>query len=191
MEVLAGDVGGTKTLLAIAEVGEAKGPADGPPIELRESRRYQSRQHPGLASICRTFAQELGRPLPEHAGFGVAGPVSGGRSHTTNLPWVIEETELATTLGLRSVRLVNDFHALAVGIASVEPRDLAPLNEGVRDAAGPRALIGAGTGLGEAMAVVGLSGRREVLPTEGGHCSFAPCDELQIAILRFLLRRYE
>jgi len=191
MEVLAGDVGGTKTLLAIAEVGEAKGPAAGPPIALRESQRYHSRQHPGLASICRAFAEELGRPLPEHAGFGVAGPVSGGRLHTTNLPWVIDESELAATLGIRSVRLVNDFHALAVGIASVEPHDLVALNEGVRDPSGPRALIGAGTGLGEAMAVVGLSGRREVLPTEGGHCSFAPCDDLQISILRFLMHRYE
>src|SRR5207248_817160 len=83
-----------------------------------------------------------GRPLPEHAGFGVAGPVSGGRLHTTNLPWVIDESELAATLGIRSVRLVNDFHALAVGIASVEPHDLVALNEGVRDPAGPRALIG-------------------------------------------------
>ena len=191
MQVLAGDVGGTKTLLAIAEVGEAAGPAGGPPIVLRESRRYDSRQYPGLSSICRAFAEELGRSMPARAGFGVAGPVSGGRSHTTNLPWVIDQGELAAALGIQSVRLVNDFHALAMGIPSVAPRDLAPLNEGVRDPSGPRALIGAGTGLGEAFAVLGASGRREVLSTEGGHSSFAPRDELEIAILRFLLRRYE
>src|SRR5262249_22752949 len=111
MEVLAGDVGGTKTLLAIAEVGEAKGSVEGPPIVLGESRRYDSRKHPGLASICHAFAAELGRPLPAHAGFGVAGPVSGGRSHTTNLPWVLEENDLRSALGLGSIRLVNDFHA--------------------------------------------------------------------------------
>jgi glucokinase len=191
MQVLAGDVGGTKTLLAIAEVGEVLGPAGGPSIDLRETRRYDSRQYPGLASICRAFAEELRRPLPEHAGFGVAGPVSGGRSHTTNLPWVIDERELGEALGIRSVRLVNDFHALAIGIASVAPRDLVALNEGVCDPSGPRALIGAGTGLGEAMAVLGASGRREVLATEGGHSSFAPRDELEIEILRFLLRRYD
>jgi glucokinase len=191
MEVLAGDVGGTKTLLAIAEVGEAKGLADGPPIALRESRRYDSRQYPGLGSICRAFAGELGRPLPERAGFGVAGPVSGGRSHTTNLPWVIDEKDLSSALGVRSVRLVNDFHALAMGIGSVAPRDLVPLNEGVPEPTGPWALIGAGTGLGEAIAVLGANGRRAVLPTEGGHASFAPCDEVQIGILRFLWRRYQ
>lgn len=191
MQVLAGDVGGTKTLLAIAEVGEAKGPAEGPPIALRECRRYQSRQHPGLSSICRAFAEELGRPLPEHAGFGVAGPVSGGRSQTTNLPWVIDERELSRALGLRSVRLVNDFHALAMGIASVAPRDLVSLNDGVRDPSGPWALIGAGTGLGEAIALLGANGRREVLATEGGHSTFAPRDDLEIGILRFLKRRYD
>ena len=190
MEVLAGDVGGTKTLLAIAEVGEAKGSAERPPIVLGESRRYDSRKHPGLASICRAFAAELGRSLPAHAAFGVAGPVSGGRSHTTNLPWVLDEKDLSEALGLRSVRLVNDFHALAMGIGSVAPRDLVPLNEGVPEPAGPWALIGAGTGLGEAIAVVGADGRREVLPSEGGHASFAPCDDLQIGILRFLWRRY-
>src|SRR5229473_2269716 len=178
MQVLAGDVGGTKTLLAIAEVGEAAGPAGGPPIVLRESRRYDSRQYPGLSSICRAFAEELGRSMPARAGFGVAGPVSGGRSHTTNLPWVIDQGELAAALGIQSVRLVNDFHALALGIPSVAPRDLAPLNEGVRDPSGPWAVLGA-------------SGRREVLSTEGGHSSFAPRNELEIAILRFLLRRYE
>ncbi|HYV65523.1 MAG TPA: glucokinase [Myxococcales bacterium] len=190
MEVLAGDVGGTKTLLAIAEVGEAKGSVEGPPIVLGESRRYDSRKHPGLASICHAFAAELGRPLPAHAGFGVAGPVSGGRSHTTNLPWVLEENDLRSALGLGSIRLVNDFHALAMGIGSVSPGDLVPLNEGVAEPTGPWALIGAGTGLGEAIAVLSGDGRREVLPSEGGHASFAPCDEAQIGILRFLWRRY-
>jgi glucokinase len=191
MQVLAGDVGGTKTLLAIAEVGEPAGPAEGPPIVLRESRRYDSRQYPGLPSICRAFAGELGRSLPARAGFGVAGPVSSGRSHTTNLPWVIDQGELAAALGIQSVRLVNDFHALALGIRSVAPRDLVPLNEGIRDPSGPRALLGAGTGLGEAFAVLVASGRPEVLSTEGGHSSFAPRNELEIAILRFLMRRYE
>ena len=190
MEVLAGDVGGTKTLLAIAEVGELPG-AGAPSIELRESCRYDSRQYPGLGDICRAFAAELGRPLPAHAGFGVAGPVSSGRSHTTNLPWVIDARELAALLGIRSVRLVNDFHALALGLAAVKPHDLVRLNEGVHDPAGPRALLGAGTGLGEAVAVVGACGRPEVLASEGGHASFAPRDEPEMEILRFLLRRHD
>jgi glucokinase len=191
MQVLAGDVGGTKTLLAIAEVGEAVGPAGGPSVELLESRRFDSRQYPGLAAMGRAFAQQIGRPLPRQAAFGVAGPVSGGRSHTTNLPWILDERELAGLWGIESVRLANDFHALALGIPAVKQADLVPLNEGVSDPTGPWALIGAGTGLGEAIAVLDACGQWEVLPTEGGHSSFSPRNELEIGILRFLLRRYE
>ena len=190
MQVLAGDVGGTKTLLAIAEVGAA-GPAGVPSIELRESQRYDSRQFPGLAAICRAFAAELGRPLPPRAAFGVAGPVSGGRAHTTNLPWVLDERELAKVLGIELVQLANDFHTLALGIPAVKQKDLVTLNEGARDLRGPWALIGAGTGLGEAAAVLNERGHREVLATEGGHASFAPRNEMEIGILRFLLHRYE
>ena len=191
MRVLAGDIGGTKTLLAIAEVGEAPGPAGALRIEILESRRYDSRQYPGLAAICRAFAEELGELLPQRAGFGVAGPVTNGRSHTTNLPWILDERDLAQTLGLRSVRLANDFLALALGIPAVQPKNLVALNEGVPDPKGPWALIGAGTGLGEAIAVPGAKGLREVLASEGGHASFAPRNELEIGILRFLLKRFE
>src|SRR5258706_14778874 len=105
MEVLAGDVGGTKTLLAIAEVGALPGPAGGPSIDLRESRRYDSRQYPGLGAMGRAFAQDLGRPLPRHAAFGVAGPASRGRAHTTNPPRILDEAELAGGLGVESERL--------------------------------------------------------------------------------------
>src|SRR5712691_12664496 len=111
MQVLAGDVGGTKTLLAIAEVGEAAGPAGAPSIELLESRRFDSRQYPGLGAMGRVFAQELGRPLPRHAAFGVAGPVSGGRSHTTNLPWILDERELAGLWGDRKSTRLNSSHS--------------------------------------------------------------------------------
>jgi glucokinase len=189
MQVLAGDVGGTKTLLALVEVGAA-GPAGARSIELLKSVRYDSRQYPGLGAICRAFAAELGQPIPARAGFGVAGPVTGGRVHTTNLPWVLEEQELARAMGIESVHLANDFHALALGIPAVKPKDLVTLNEGVRDARGPWALIGAGTGLGEAMAVLDERGHRQVLPSEGGHASFAPRDDFEIGILHFLLQRY-
>ena len=191
MQVLAGDIGGTKTLLAICEV-TARGEAAGAPrVEVLASKRYDSRKYPGVGSICREFAAEVDRPPPLYAGFGVAGPVANGRSHTTNLPWIVDQRDLAQTLGIAAVRLANDFHTLAVGIEAVKPKDLATLNEGVRDPKGPWAVLGAGTGLGEAIALVGVSGQREVLPTEGGHCSFSPRSELEIGILRFLSQRYE
>jgi glucokinase len=183
MQVLAGDIGGTKTLLAVCEVGAGH-------IEVQASGRYDSRKYPGLAAICHAFAQQLGRPLPAYAGFGVAGPVNKGRSHTTNLPWILDELELAKTLGLQTVKLANDFHTATLGIGSVAQKDLITLNEGTRDPQGTWAVLGAGTGLGEAIAVLGLSGQREVLATEGGHCSFAPRTEQEIGVLRFLSQRY-
>src|SRR5438105_4713132 len=191
MQVLAGDIGGTKTLLAICEVGDASERTGAPRIEVLASKRYDSRKFPGLGAICRAFADEIARPLPRWSGFGVAGPVANGRSHTTNLPWILDEKDLARTLAIDSVRLANDFHALALGIASVKPKDLTTLNEGVRDPKGPWAVIGAGTGLGEAIATLGSSGQREVLATEGGHASFAPRTELEIGVLRFLMQRYD
>ena len=189
MRVLAGDVGGTKTLLAVCEVSAGDRGA-GLRIDVLASKRYDSRKYPGLASICREFTSELGGQIPALAGFGVAGPVTRGRSHTTNLPWIVDERDLARTLGISSVRLANDFHALALGIDCVKAEDLVVLNEGLPEPEGPRAFIGAGTGLGEAIGIVAPDGERQVIATEGGHTSFAPRTELEIGILRFLMQRF-
>ncbi len=188
MHVLAGDIGGTKTLLALADV-DLSGTSAVPRIELIETRRFESRAFPGLAGVARAFEEELGRKLPRRAGFGVAGPVKDGRSQTTNLPWVLDEADLASALGIDRVRLINDFGALALGISGVAPGSLVTLNEGVRDPRGPTAVLGAGTGLGEAITVF-AGGRRRILTTEGGHASFAPRTELEIALLRFLAARH-
>jgi len=191
MQVLAGDIGGTKTLLAVCEAAPVPGGDGALSIEVLASNRYDSRKFPGLGEICRLFAEEVRRPMPRFAGFGVAGPVTNGRSQITNLPWVLDERDLAQALGIQSVRLANDFHAVALGIPAVKPKDLVTLNEGHREPRGPWALIGAGTGLGQAIAMPVAEGEREVLATEGGHTSFAPRTELEIGVLRFLLGRYE
>ena len=190
MQVLAGDIGGTKALLALVEV-EASAPGTAPRARVVESRRYDSHAHPGLESICRAFAADLGRPLPKRAGFGIAGPVLEGRSVATNLPWVTDARDLKARLGAEQVVLVNDFVALGQGLAYVEANELLALNEGVRVAGGLVAVLGAGTGLGEALVLTDRAGVREVLPTEGGHASFSPRDEVEIGLLRFLLTRHE
>ncbi|HVI22998.1 MAG TPA: glucokinase [Myxococcales bacterium] len=190
MEVLAGDIGGTKTLLAVAEVAAGQ-PSSGLRIDLKSERRYESAKYPGLAAICQEYQRAEGGKLPAHAGFGVAGPVKNGRSQTTNLPWILDERDLARTLGFLTVRLANDFHALALGIPALGQAHLVTLQEGARDPLGPCALIGAGTGLGEAVLVPAGGPRYTVIATEGGHNDFAPRDETEIGILRFLLRRYQ
>jgi len=191
MQVLAGDIGGTKTLVAICEVSPPDGQTGAVSVDVLVSNRYDSRKFPGISALCRAFVAEVARPIPRSAGFGVAGPVAGGRSQTTNLPWIVDAKELAQALGIETVRLANDFHALAVGIPAVKAADLVTLNEGTRDPKGPWAVIGAGTGCGEAIATQGTSGQREVVATEGGHTSLAPRSELEIGVLRFLMKRYD
>lgn len=190
MQVLAGDIGGTKALLAICDVIGGGGVAGAARVEVLAKSRYESNRFPGLAAICRAFAQETSLPMPRHAGFGIAGPVTNGRCQTTNLPWVLDEKDLAQTLRIESVRLANDFYTLALGIPAVGPKQLATINEGVRNPGGPCAIIGAGTGLGEAITTATRQGRRDVLATEGGHTSFAPGTELEMGILRFLSARH-
>jgi len=188
MEVLAGDVGGTKVIVAILDVDLDGGH---PRARVLDSRRYESRRFPGLEALCRAFAAETGRALPRRAGFGVAGPVASGRCRTTNLPWVLDEGDLREKLGADRVALANDFCALGLGLPFVQPEHLVALNEAAPDPRGPQGVLGAGTGLGQCICLTLPDGRREVLPTEGGHCDFAPRGEAEIAVLRFLGRRFD
>jgi glucokinase len=189
MQVLAGDIGGTKTLLALAEVEPADSRSSAPRVKLHDAQRFDSHSFPGLAGVVHAYQESLSRKLPSRAAFGVAGPVKDGRCQTTNLPWILDERELASALPATRVRLINDFGALAYGLPAVSPDRFVTLNEGAGSPDGPMVLIGAGTGLGEAIiARTGLG--RVVLTTEGGHSSFAPRDELEMGILRFLRARH-
>jgi glucokinase len=181
MKVLAGDVGGTKTLLAVAEV-------DGPLVQLADEKLYPSQDYSSLTAVARDFLSTRTAGVAP-ACFAVAGPVVKGTSRVTKLPWVIEEGELQTDLRLPRVRLMNDFAAVATGIEALADDDLEELTPGRRDPRGPVAVLGAGTGLGEAF-VVQAGDRRLVVPSEGGHGDFAPRNELEIDLLRFMIGKY-
>lgn len=177
MMVLAGDVGGTKTALALAHEGT-----------ILERRVFPSAAFTSLEALVHEFLGNRGKEI-SRACFGIAGPVSEDSCRTTNLRWVVEARSLEHALGVPRVTLVNDFHALAVGITVLPASDLAILNDAPSDPTGPWALIGAGTGLGEAVVVHTGSGYK-VLASEGGHTDFAPRNELEIDLLRFLLKRH-
>jgi glucokinase len=177
--ILAGDIGGTNTRLALF---------DGSPTKPATIEVFPSRDHSGLEELLRAFRAQHSETI-EAASFGIAGPVRNGRSKTPNLPWVVDSASLAEVLGLQSVDLVNDLEANAYGIAVLGPQDLAVLHPGAPDAGGNRALISAGTGLGEA----GLLAEGNVYrpyPSEGGHCDFAPRDETEIHLLQHLMARF-
>lgn len=178
--IVAGDIGGTKTLLQLLELR-----GGGTRVVLE--RRYESQLFPSFDALLEEFFPEAG--ACEAACFAVAGPVVRGMAHVTNLSWEIDAEALETRFGIPAVKLVNDFHAVAAGVPHLAPSDVVVLNEGRRDALSPIAILGAGTGLGEAM-VVPRDGQWIVMPSEGGHTDFAPSNERQDALLRALRARY-
>ena len=185
MQILAGDIGGTKTHLALFVDERPRGG------QLREVRgeRLPSAAFADLGAAIRAFLREDEARAVTAAAFGIAGPVVGDTCRTTNLPWSIDGADLARELALPRVRLLNDFHALALGLGLLGTDDLELLQEGEVDPQGPQAVIGAGTGLGEAIVVPTAAGPR-VLATEGGHADFAPRDDLEIGLLRHLIARH-
>ena len=179
--VLAGDIGGTKTSLALFSV-------HGDNLRAEASHTYASKPHSGLAPILKEFLAGKKHPI-DGACFGVAGPVVDGSVRTTNLPWIIDTEELRRTLKLDAVHLLNDLEAAAYGIFTLADDEFFPLNEGEARQSGTKALIAAGTGLGQAILYDDGQHFRP-LASEGGHGDFAPRDELEIELLRYLMGRF-
>ena len=181
VRILAGDVGGTKTALAIVDLA-------GNRCLVRRLERYASAEHRGLAEIVAVFLAGE-RRRPSAAGFGVAGPVSAGRSRITNLGWKLDERALARATGIPRVALVNDFGANALGLRFLRPRAVATLLPGRADPVGPVALLGAGTGLGEAV-LMRRAGDPVVVPSEGGHVDLGARSPLEDRLVRWLRGRF-
>ncbi len=183
--ILAGDVGGTKVNLALFRYREG--------LEIVAHQRYSSNDSPGLEYVVRQFLAETSSQRTsqtvEAAAFGIAGPIVGEIVKATNLPWVVDARVLRKTLGIEQVRMLNDLEATGYGIPLVRERELVVLNRGKEDPQGHGALIAAGTGLGEAF-LYRQDGRLQPVASEGGHCSFAPRDELEIELLRYLWKRW-
>lgn len=177
--ILAGDIGGTKTVVALFDDG------------LVEQRRktYPSQSFPGLDAILADFLQ--GGPTPNAAGFGIAGAVRGGVCEATNLPWSVSEAGIAQASGAPHARLVNDLVATAHGLLRLASDAFVELNptRPEADTNGPIAVLAAGTGLGEA--IVCRDGEHiTVLPSEGGHTDFAPRVPRDDRLLAHLRTRY-
>src|ERR1700720_3672315 len=179
--ILAGDIGGTRTRLAAFQT-------EGNKLQCVVEKISRSQEHKGLAEVVADFIKTEGIPV-QSACFGVAGPVRGGRSKISNLPWIIDSRELAKQLKLTSVGLINDLEAYAYGIDALESKDFITLGEGAEDAEGNRAVISACTGLGKA----GLywdGFRHHPFACEGGHADFAPRNDLQMELLAYLQKKY-
>ncbi len=180
--VLAGDVGGTKTLLGLFAHGKKR-----PRLKLSET--YDSRERSGLTEIIKAFIGKHPATISD-ACFGIAGPVMDGRCKTTSLPWKVSEKEIRQRFGWRRVRLINDLAATAHAVPMLNRKEVFSLNPG-RAAGGKNiGIIAPGTGLGEAFLVF-AKGSYIALPSEGGHVEFAPRDEREIRLWKYLRRCYE
>lgn len=177
MRVLAGDIGGTHARLAVVDVDDRQ-------VRIVREARYASSEYPSLAPVVHEFLKS-GSDTPARAAFGVAGPVSDGRVATPNLPWTLDERRLSREIGIPHARLLNDLDAIARGTARLAASDFVTLQEGTPNESGTVAIIGAGTGLGEAF-VVHAGGVARTHSSEGGHAGFAPRTSLERELLAWL-----
>ncbi len=189
MNILAGDAGGTKTRLALYR---QTGPPDWHDLECLAVTDFESRSALSLEALVREFLERqdsVGRI--KAACIGVPGPIVHGTVRATNLPWQIEENAFAGNLGIPRFRLVNDHVATAAAIPLLRPDDTAVLHPGLEDREMRIfALLAPGTGLGQAYLMLDEHGRCYPFPSEGGHVEFAPRDELEFDLLKYLLGRF-
>jgi len=181
--LLAGDVGGTKTLLGLFEDAGRR------PVKVA-SRAYSTPGFPNLVAMIEDFKQTVGGGhVIDAACFGVAGAVIGTVGHLTNVPWRVEAEQIAETFGIARVSIVNDLVAMAQAVPLLEGDELHTLQRGEFRRDGNIAVIAAGTGLGEAL-LHRVDGRYIPSPGEGGHADFAPRNEREIVVLRDLTVRF-
>jgi glucokinase len=186
MRVLAGDIGGTKTILQIADIFPNT-------FRVVHEQTYESREYPEFLPLVKEFLKGATARIDlilASACFGIAGPVTGREARTTNLPWRIDADVCSRDLKISNVALINDFQAIGYGIDGLGEGDLVELQQGKEQRGGPRVVIGAGTGLGEGI-LIARGDRYEILPSEGGHVDFGPTDELQMELLKFLRARHD
>ena len=180
--VLAGDIGGTKTNLALYSV-------HGDKLRSERFQTYPSKHYSGLIPVLGEFLAASAGAI-DAASFGIAGPVVDGKVKTPNLPWLIDIAEVRRALKLEPVTLLNDLEATAYGIFTLEDDAFYSLNEGAMRHSGNKALIAAGTGLGQA--ILYDDGRHfHPIASEGGHGDFAPRNDLEIELLRYLIGRFD
>ncbi|MDY6802492.1 MAG: glucokinase [Cyanobacteriota bacterium] len=190
--LLAGDIGGTKTILRLVESDSE--PQATVKLKTIHEQRYISAEYRDLVPIVNNFlieaAEKVGtKPIPEKACFAIAGPIVNNTVKLTNLSWMLNALHMEQALGISQIRLINDFEAIGYGVLGLTDDDMYVLQAGETQPDAPMAVIGAGTGLGECFLVC-LGNTAKVYPTEGGHTDFAPRSELEFELLKYLLAKH-
>lgn len=182
--LLAGDTGGTKTILRLVEVS--------PDSQLNtiSEERYPSQDFPDLVPMVKQFIADSGTPTPQKACFAIAGPVTNNTAKLTNLAWFLDGERLQEDLGIEHVSLINDFAAVGYGVLGLKPEDSYTLQAGKPNPEAPIGIIGAGTGLGQGF-LIKQGDTYKVFASEGGHSDFAPRTELEFQLLKYLTDKHD
>ncbi len=182
--LLAGDIGGTKTILRLVEVAADLN------FQTIYEEKYSSGHFPDLVPIVQQFLGAVPGYFPEVACFAIAGAVMNNTSKLTNLNWFLDSYRLEVELGIRKVSLINDFAANCYGVLGLKPEEMYTLQEGNPTASAPIAVIGAGTGLGEGF-LVPQGDQYQIFASEGGHTDFAPRTALELQLLAYYQDKYQ
>ncbi len=183
MFLLAGDIGGTKTILRLVEVTEVT--LTEKTFKTVKEAQYLSASFPDLVPMVREFLSQDEYIKPQLASFAIAGPVVNNTCNLTNLSWILDTQRLEVELDIPKISLLNDFAANSFGILGLKDFDVHTLQTGEARDNSPIAVIGAGTGLGEAF-LVPHGKKYQIFASEGGHTDFAPRNDLEVELLRYL-----
>lgn len=179
---VAGDVGGTKTILALFE-------ADGDSFRCLKKEQFPSADYPTFIGLLESFLSDMDRASITAVCIGAAGPIVNGNCEATNLPWVLNRTEIGECVKTQNVWLLNDLEATAWGLLDLPEQSFVELNPEAQWRQGNNAVLAAGTGLGEAI-IVWDGAKHHVMASEGGHADFAPNSEQEAALLAYLREKY-
>lgn len=182
--LLAGDIGGTKTILRLVQFSDTVG------LKTLYEESFPSGDFPDLVPIVQKFLTTANSSTPEKACFAIAGPVVENTAKLTNLSWFLDTERLSKELGIERISLINDFAAVGYGIFGLTKQDLLTLQVGKYQSAAPMAIIGAGTGLGQGFLIKQGQGY-QVFASEGGHADFAPRNQLEFELLKYILTKYD
>lgn len=180
--ILVADIGGTNARFALATVEEGEG------IVISNPQTLRAEDFETIRDAADAYLEAV-RETPTRACFAVAGPVSEDVIGFTNSPWILDKAAIREALSLKEFEVINDFHALAAGVEHLNDDDFVQVKGGEADPCAPKLVIGPGTGLGQALIIPTAAGS-QIVPTEGGHVSFAPRTEQEIAVLQFIAREH-
>jgi glucokinase len=192
--LLAGDIGGTKTILRLVKSEQTEATQKLPVLTTLYEQTYPSKEFPDLVPIVYRFleaaTEQVGeRPIVEKACFGIAGPITDNTAKLTNLSWSLEGDRIERELSISQVSLINDFAAIGYGVLGLTEQDLYALQAVESDRNAPIAILGAGTGLGEGFLIPLSDGSYRVFSSEGGHVDFAPHSALEFQLLNYVLEK--